>query len=166
MAQTVKNPPAKQKTWVRSLGWEDPLDGGMATHSSILGWRISWTEKPGRLPSMGSQRIRHDWINLACRHIDEIQIYNLNGNTEETQGHITLFSSKHVPAQYHQMNVTVRNRTPCETWQNLFIYFSLYSFVQQIFRVWWLNSRHYPRHRRHIYYQHKIPAPGAFTCNE
>ena len=151
---------------VWSLGQNESLEEGRATYSSILGWRISWTEKPGRLLSMGSQRIGHDWIHLACRHIDEIQIYNLNGNTEETQGHITLFSSKHVPAQYHNMNVTVRNRTPCETWHNLFIYFSFYSFIQQIFREWWLNSRHYPRHQRHIYYQHKIPAPGAFTCNE
>ena len=55
----VKNLPAMWETWVRSLGWEDPLEG-MATHSSILGWRISWTEKPGGLQSMGSQRVGHD----------------------------------------------------------------------------------------------------------
>ena len=58
--QTVKNLPAIQKTWVRSLGGEDPLEKGMATHSSILGWRIPWTEEPGRLQSMGSQRVGHD----------------------------------------------------------------------------------------------------------
>ena len=46
--------------WVRSLGWEDPLEEGMATHSSILDWSISWTEEPGRLQSMGSQRVGHD----------------------------------------------------------------------------------------------------------
>ena len=45
----VKNPPAMQETWVRSLVWEDPLEKGMATHSSILAWRIPWTEEPGRL---------------------------------------------------------------------------------------------------------------------
>ena len=49
MAQPVKNPPAMQETWVRSLGWEDPLEKEMATHSSILPWRIPWTEEPGRL---------------------------------------------------------------------------------------------------------------------
>ena len=54
-AQSVKNLPAVQKTWVRSLGWEDPLEKEMATHSSILAWRIPWTEEPGRLQSMGSQ---------------------------------------------------------------------------------------------------------------
>ena len=49
VAQMVKNPPAMWETWVRSLGWEDPLEEGMATHSSILAWRIPWTEEPGGL---------------------------------------------------------------------------------------------------------------------
>ena len=52
VAQMGKNLPAKQETQVRSLGWEDPLEKGMATHSSILAWRILWTEKPGRLQSI------------------------------------------------------------------------------------------------------------------
>ena len=56
VAQTLKNPPAVQKTWVQSLGWEDPLEKGMAVHSSVLAWGIPWTEEPGRLQSMGSQR--------------------------------------------------------------------------------------------------------------
>jgi len=56
----VKNPPAMQETWVRSLGWEDPLEKGMATHSSILAWKIPRTEEPGGLQSMGSQRVGHD----------------------------------------------------------------------------------------------------------
>ena len=55
MAQTVKNLPAMKETWVQSLGWEDPLEKGMATHSSVLAWRIPWTEKPGGLQSVGSQ---------------------------------------------------------------------------------------------------------------
>ena len=54
-----------QETWVRSLGWEDPLEKGMATLSSILAWRIPWTGESGRLQSMGSQRLRHNWtINI------------------------------------------------------------------------------------------------------
>ena len=53
VAQTVKNPPAMRETWVQSLGWEDPLEEGMATHSNILAWRIPWTEQPGGLQSMG-----------------------------------------------------------------------------------------------------------------
>ena len=60
VAQMGKNPPAVQETWVPSMGWEHPLAQGMATHSSILGWRIPWTEEPGGLQSMGSQRVRRD----------------------------------------------------------------------------------------------------------
>ena len=55
MAQTVKNLPAMQETWVQFLGCKDPLEKGMASHSSILAWRIPWTEEPDRLQSMGSQ---------------------------------------------------------------------------------------------------------------
>ena len=56
----VKNLSAMWETWVPSLVWEDPLEKGMATHFSILPWRIQWTEEPGGLQSMGSQRVRHD----------------------------------------------------------------------------------------------------------
>ena len=56
----VKNPPAMREIWVHSLGWEDALEEGTATHSSILAWRIPWTEEPGRLQSMVLQRVRHD----------------------------------------------------------------------------------------------------------
>ena len=60
VAQRLKHLPAMWETWVRSLGWEDPLEKEMATHSSILAWRISWMKEPGRLQSKGSQRVRHD----------------------------------------------------------------------------------------------------------
>ena len=60
VVQTVKNLPATQETWVRSLGREDPLEMGMEPQSSILAWRIPWTEETGGLQSMGSQRVRHD----------------------------------------------------------------------------------------------------------
>ena len=60
MAQRVECLPAIQETWVRSLGQEDPLEKEMATHSSILAWRIPWIEEPGGLQSMGSQRVGHD----------------------------------------------------------------------------------------------------------
>ena len=60
MAQTVKNLPAVQETWAQSLGCEDPLKKGMATHSSILAWRITWSEECGGIQSTGSQRVRYD----------------------------------------------------------------------------------------------------------
>ena len=59
-SQTVKNLPARQETWVQFLGWEDPLEKGMATHSSILAWRIPWTEESGGLQSVGLHRVRQD----------------------------------------------------------------------------------------------------------
>ena len=71
-SSVVKNPPARQKTqktWVQSLDQEDPLEEGMATHSSILVWRILWTEEPGGLQCMGSQRVRHSWSDLAHTHV-------------------------------------------------------------------------------------------------
>ena len=60
MAQMEKNLPAMQETVAQSLGWEDPLEKGMATHSSVLAWRIPGTGEPGGLPSMGSHRVGHD----------------------------------------------------------------------------------------------------------
>ena len=65
MAQTVKILPTMQETWVRSLGGEDPLQKGMATHASTLAWEILWTEEPGGLQSVGSQKVRHDWMTNA-----------------------------------------------------------------------------------------------------
>ena len=59
VAQRIKHLPAMQETRVRSLGWEDPLETEMATHFSTLAWKIPWLEEPGRLQSMGSQRVRH-----------------------------------------------------------------------------------------------------------
>ena len=66
VAQMVKNPPAIQETQVQLLGQKDLLEKGMATHSTILAWRIPWTEEPGGLQSIGSQRVRHD-LNTSTR---------------------------------------------------------------------------------------------------
>ena len=71
VAQTVKNPLAMWETRVQYLGWEDLLEKGMATHSSILAWRIPWTEKPGGLQSLGLQRVGHDSETL-----EQIEILN------------------------------------------------------------------------------------------
>ena len=68
MAQSVKNLPVIQETQIPSLGWEDPLEKGMATLSSILAWRIAWTEKPGALPSVGSQSLK----KVATSHEEQM----------------------------------------------------------------------------------------------
>ena len=73
MAQRLKRLPPMWETWVRSLGWEDPLEKEMVTHSSILAWGILWTEKPGRLHSTGSQRVRHNWATSLTHSLQSIK---------------------------------------------------------------------------------------------
>ena len=69
VAQMVKSLPAVQETWVPSLNWEDPLEKEIATHSSTPAWKIPWTEEPGELQSLGSQRVRHNWAtSLSLSH--------------------------------------------------------------------------------------------------
>ena len=75
-SQVALVPPAMQETWVWFLGWEDPLEEGMETYSSSLAWRIPWTEEPGGLESMGSQRVRHNWSNLGRTHAQTIRVRN------------------------------------------------------------------------------------------
>ena len=70
-----------QEIWVRSLGWEDPLEEGIETLSNIVAWRIPWTEKPDGLQSTVSQRVRHDWSDLGCKLIH-------NRDEEEMDGDI------------------------------------------------------------------------------
>ena len=78
MTQQVKNSPLvqeMQETWVQSLGQEDPMEEEMATHSSILVWETPWTGEPGGLESMGSQRVRHDWvIEWQQQEVEETQM--------------------------------------------------------------------------------------------
>ena len=86
-----KNSPAMQEmqeTQLPSLGWEDPLEEGMVTHSSILAWEIPWAEEPGGLQSMGSQRVGHDWSNWARMHIQSSYLY-LNWSPSCSSRHLT-----------------------------------------------------------------------------
>ena len=79
LAQTVKNLPPMQDTWIWSLGWEDPLEKKMAIYSSILVCRIPWTEEPGGLQSIGSERVGHDWAtNTASSHGQATSLSSLN----------------------------------------------------------------------------------------
>ena len=75
VAQRLKHLPPMWETWVWSLGREDPLEKEMVTHSSILAWRIPWMEKPGRLQSIGSQRVGHDWvISLSLSYLNSLVV--------------------------------------------------------------------------------------------
>ena len=80
VAQTVKNPLAMRETWVQSLGWEDPLEEGMATHPNILAWRTPWTEESSRLQSMGSQRATKNSTSLFQCTYNSTSIKGWNRN--------------------------------------------------------------------------------------
>ena len=89
MAQLVKNMPAMQEIRVWSLGQEDPLEKGMATHSSILAWRIPWTEEPGRLQFMGSQRMGQNWANNTLQKEKKIwKVHENRGKMKITEPHL------------------------------------------------------------------------------
>ena len=76
VAQRLKRLPPRRETWVQSLGWEDPLEKEMVTHSSILAWRIPWMEEPGRLQSMGSQRVGPGTLITREMQIQAVMRYN------------------------------------------------------------------------------------------
>ena len=78
VAKMVKNLPAMQKTRVQTLGGKEPLEKEMATYSSILPWRIPWTEEPGGLQPMGSQRVRHDWVTEHIAHHPMLHCLEIN----------------------------------------------------------------------------------------
>ena len=88
----VKNPLAIQETWFRSLGWEDPLEKGMAIYSSILAWRILWTEEPGGVQVIGSHRVGHNYSNLSwqsflpqCHFLGQFISYRLPSSRPERE---------------------------------------------------------------------------------
>ena len=95
VAQMVKNLPATRETWVRSLGWEDPLEERMATHSSLLAWRIPWTQESGGLQSMGSPRVGHSWVTKHSTALQDRAIPYF---------HISHFIFTEVFWQYHFYN--------------------------------------------------------------
>ena len=97
VAWMVKHLPTMQETWVWSLGQEDTLEKEMATHSSIHAWKISWTEEPGGLQSMGSQRVRHDWatsLHFTSLHREREVFHSIQHITERFM--LTYFSFEYV----------------------------------------------------------------------
>ena len=97
MAQGIKNLPSMQETRVRSLGWEDPLDEGMATHSRILAWRIPWTEEPGELQSMGSQELdTTERLTLSHFHLLSNDTVNLLAERFSSDTKTELIYSLHI----------------------------------------------------------------------
>ena len=113
-----------QETRVWSLGWEDTLGKEMATHSSILAWRIPWMEEPGGLPSMGSQRVRHNWVTntftfTICTHgplLTALQVGGTGSLWVSPPAHVTWLSDKWYKSECHEIkciliNFSKKNRT-------------------------------------------------------
>ena len=112
--QRLKHLPAMRETWVRSLSWEAPLEKEMATHSSILAWRILWREEPSRLQSTGSQRVGHDWAtSLSFRLHHRIANQIKNTLTEIKTGYIWFFNYIPDTDFYFYRATTTTNRYFC-----------------------------------------------------
>ena len=92
VTQMVKRLLTMWETRVWSLGWEDPLEKEIATHSSTLAWKISWTEEPGSLQSIGLQRVEHDWVTKLCT----LRLWNQNA--KENQSHTAIKALSHSPS--------------------------------------------------------------------
>ena len=92
VSQTIKNLPALPETWVWSLDWEELLEKGMVIHVSFLAWRIPWTEEPGWLQSMGSQRVRHDWTTFTSLHMPTDGIRHFQ---EHYQKKVVMYDKNH-----------------------------------------------------------------------
>ena len=95
-SSVMKNLPAMQETLVLLLGQEDPLEKEMATHSSILAWRVPWTEEPGRLQFIGSHRVRHDWSDLAHTKASACHSRYAQETLLRVVMHLPMASSDHV----------------------------------------------------------------------
>ena len=117
--QTVKHLPTMWETQVQSLGQEDPLEKEMATHSIILAWKIPWTEEPGRLQTMGSRRVRHDWATSLSLSLfrykiniwESIALLHTNNETEKVIKTTFPFTVTSKPIKYLGTNLTKKGKS-------------------------------------------------------
>ena len=119
----VKSLPAMWETWVQSLGWENPLEKDMTTHSSILAWKIPWTEEPGKLQSIGAQTVRHNWVTslsltmLKPLTVDHNKLWKIL--KEIFQNHIKETLKTRPPCLFSEKPVCgSRRNSLIQTWSN------------------------------------------------
>ena len=141
MAQTVKHLSTMQETWVPSLGREDPLEKGLAIYSSTIDWKTPWTEEPGRLQSMGSQRVRHDWatpLHFTPSFASQESVWNA-GDLGSIPGlGRSPGEGKSYPLQYSGLEksmVTVHGVAKSQTWLSKFHFTP--SFVIFLYQISW-----------------------------
>ena len=147
VAQRLKHLPPMWETWVRPLGWEDPLGKEMATHSSILAWRIPWTEEPGRLRSMGLQRVGHYWATSLSLLRSSLKGFPGGSAGKESACNAGDLGSvpglerspgegKHYPLQYsgleNSMDWTVHGVARSQIWLSYFHVTSLHSSLKEL----------------------------------
>ena len=139
MAQTVTNLPAMWETWVRSLCWEGPLEKGIATHSSILAWRIPWTEEPGGLQSAGLQRVGHAWSNwaYACVRVFPLSFFfSCNKNFKDLSSQqLSHMQYRCINHSQHAVHYTPRTYL-FHNWKSLLVTPFTYFFYPRIPWVW------------------------------
>ena len=143
MTQTVKNLPAVQATLVQSLGQKDLLEKGIGTHSSILAWRIPWTEEPGRLQSMGSQRIGHDWSTNTCTSLSKCKKSFFSTYSKTDSSWIWSVGHNFPTFAFNNVNIEQRRRVKKIGQNNLSPNLACYKIFYQEFI---LKNR-----RKHIY---------------
>ena len=126
VAQTVKSLPTVWETRVQSLGWEDPLEKEMATHSNILAWKIPWTEEPGGLQSMGLQRVGHDWAT-------SLSVGYKNENQRGNKGLKIFLNLKSDNSKNISRNFSgaVEGSVGCSLWQFSFGWFLVPAYTSQ-----------------------------------
>ena len=141
VAQMVKNLPAMRETWVQFLGWEDPLEEGTAAHSIILAWSSPWTEEAGWLQSMGSQRVRHDWVTTYTQHIHYEMTISINLIT--ICPHVSFYINNTMTKNTYSLC--------CKSYPQIsfLIYYRVYACILPL-SIWPLNA--FPSGNHHFFY--------------
>ena len=127
----VKNPHVMRETWVRSIGWEDPQEKGTATYSSSLAWRIPWTEEFGRLQSMGSQKVGHDWATFTFTFNTKVCLHTIE--RKWTLGFISFLSDSGMLSPSSFLSVYLSISTYADT---LPVILSMINTVGHLFKGW------------------------------
>ena len=129
-----------QETQVQSVGWEDTMEEGMATHSSTLAWKIPWTEEPGRLQSLGSQRVWHDWVNEHTHTHTHTQWKYKVPLTSQHNTVVLLLQIIKLLSVLNYSSITIIPRKCLRTW--VWIYH--YRYLNNLLIIWWNSSGSLP----------------------
>ena len=153
-----------QETQVQSVGWEDTMEEGMATHSSTLAWKIPWTEEPGRLQSLGSQRVWHDWVNEHTHTHTHTQWKYKVPLTSQHNTVVLLLQIIKLLSVLNYSSITIIPRKCLRTW--VWIYH--YRYLNNLLIIWWNSSGSLPSSWWLLFYkkghiEKPISLPGSIS---